>query len=167
MPGGVGVDKPNMFDNISANADGTITLLEDVGGADHNGKVWQFDPASGQLTMLAKFDPALFGDIVNGSFVAGTHTNDEETSGVIDLTNVLGFNDGASYRLLVAQDHSDAQHLIDIGAMDPNANPAEMIEGGQLLVMRIAPVPEPETYALMAAGLGIVGAAAARRRKHK
>ena len=89
LPGGVGVHKPTMFDNISVNIDGTITLLEDVGNAEHNGKIWQFDPSNGSLALLAKFDPALFGDIVSGRFVAGTHTKDEETSGVIDITKLL------------------------------------------------------------------------------
>ncbi|MGC2048936.1 MAG: hypothetical protein WA635_10035, partial [Gallionella sp.] len=54
MPGGVGVDKPSMFDNMSVNVDGTITLQEDVGGNAHNGKMWQFDPANGNLTLLSK-----------------------------------------------------------------------------------------------------------------
>lgn len=36
-----------------------------------------------------------------------------------------------------------------------------MVEGGQLLVM--AAVPEPETYAMMLAGLGMIGFAARRR----
>jgi hypothetical protein len=70
--GGVGATKPNMFDNIAVNKDGTLTILEDVGNAEHNGKIWNFDPVSGKLTMMGKFDPALFGDVTNGSFVAGT-----------------------------------------------------------------------------------------------
>jgi hypothetical protein len=152
--GGVGATKPNMFDNIAVNKDGTLTILEDVGNAEHNGKIWNFDPVSGKLTMMGKFDPALFGDVTNGSFVAGTHTKDEETSGVIDITSILGRNDGKQYSLLVAQDHASAASL---GLADP----AAMVEGGQLLVM--AAVPEPESYAMMLAGLGMIGFAARRR----
>ena len=37
--------KVNMFDNITVNArTGQIILLEDVGNAAHNGKVWHYDP---------------------------------------------------------------------------------------------------------------------------
>ena len=135
LAGGVGVDKPNMFDNISVNADGTITLLEDVGGNAHNGKMWQFDPSNGSFTLLSKFDPALFGDIVGGSFVAGTHTNDEETSGVIDITRLLDRHDGNKYELFVVQDHASAASLQAIGAMNAEAEPVAMYQGGQLLLM--------------------------------
>lgn len=135
LAGGVGVDKPNMFDNISVNVDGTITLQEDVGGNAHNGKMWQFDPDNGNLTPLSKFDPALFGDIVSGSFVAGTHTNDEETSGVIDITRLLDRHDGKKYELLVVQDHASAASLQAIGALKAAADPVAIYQGGQLILM--------------------------------
>lgn len=135
LAGGVGVDKPDMFDNISVNADGTITLLEDVGNVEHNGKMWQFDPANGSITLLSKFDPALFGDIVGGSFVAGTHTKDEETSGVIDITRILDRHDGKKYELFVVQDHATAASLQAIGALNAEADPVAMFQGGQLILM--------------------------------
>lgn len=127
--------KPNMFDNISVNTDGTLTLLEDVGNAEHNGKTWQYSPINGNLIQLSKFDPALFGDIVNGTFSAGTHTKDEETSGVIDITRVLDREDDKRYSLLVAQDHASATFLQGIGAINTSANPVELVEGGQLLLL--------------------------------
>lgn len=133
--GGVGVDKPVMFDNISANNDGTITLQEDVGNAEHNGKMWKFDPANASLTLISKFDPALFGDIVGGSFVAGTHTKDEETSGVIDITKLLDRHDGKKYELFVVQDHASAASLQAIGALNVEADPVAMYQGGQLILM--------------------------------
>lgn len=165
IAGGLGSSKPNMWDNVSMNDDGTLTLLEDVGGASHNGKVMQYDPATGLLTVLANFDAARFGSVdpVTGVFTAGTHTNDEEASGVIDITSILGRNDGQKYELLVAQDHASASSLIANGYMAAGANATEMFQGGQLMVMS-APVPEAETYAMMLSGLGLVGFAAARRR---
>jgi hypothetical protein len=126
-----------MWDNISVNEDGTITLQEDVGNAEHNGKVWQFNPKTNDLKVLAKFDPALFGDInpSTGLFTAGTHTKDEESSGVIDVTKLLDRHDGKQYSLLVSQDHASAADLKIIDAMDPSANAAEIYQGGQLLMM--------------------------------
>ncbi|MEY2890785.1 MAG: hypothetical protein RJA98_693 [Pseudomonadota bacterium] len=149
-----GSGKPNMFDNISVNADGTLTLQEDTGGAAHNGKIWQFDPATGKLVMIAKSDALRFGDVVGGAFVAGSLTNDEETSGVIDITSILGKNDGQKVELFVMQNHK--------ASSDPT-----LVEGGQLMVMSVAAVPEPETYALMLAGLATLGAVTRRSSKRK
>lgn len=153
---GLGNIRPNMFDNITVNADGTLTLLEDTGNASHNGKIWNYNPVTKVMTMVGKFDPALFGELSpTGTFTAGTHTKDEETSGVIDITAILGKHDGKNYSLLVAQDHASA---VSLGLTDPNA----MVEGGQLLIMSTPAIPEPETYALFLAGLGLI--TLARRR---
>jgi hypothetical protein len=91
--------KVNMFDNIGVNkTTGRIVLQEDVGGAAHNGKMWEYDPAtftgvtnSGTLTMIAKHDPARFGDVVGGVVTPATapFNNDEESSGVIDITSIM------------------------------------------------------------------------------
>jgi hypothetical protein len=135
LPGGVGADKPSMFDNITVNADGTLILQEDVGNNEHNGKIWQYAPQDGSLTLLAKFDSALFGDITNGTFSAGTHTRDEETSGVIDITKLLDRDDDKRYNLLVAQDHASAATLQELGAISNVATAAELVEGGQLLLL--------------------------------
>jgi|CXWL01.1.fsa_nt_gi hypothetical protein len=143
LAGGVGVDKPNMLDNISVNTDGTITLLEDAGDAEHNGKLWQFNPQDNSLKLLAKFDSALFGDIVGGKFIEGTHTQDEETSGVIDITPILNRQDHKKHQLLVAQNHASATHLKSIGAMNAEADAAATVQGGQLILMS-APMAHPD-----------------------
>ena len=161
--GGLNNSKPNMFDNITVNADGTITLQEDPGNNETNAKIWQYNPANGEMKMLAKFKPDLFGDVVNGVYTAGSHTKDEETSGVIDITDILNRNDGQKYSLLVVQDHQTAANLKTLGFMDAGADATAMVEGGQLLVMS-APVPEADTYAMMLAGLGLVGFMARRRK---
>lgn len=146
MAGGVGVDKPSMFDNMTVNADGTLVLQEDVGNNEHNGKIWQFSPKDGSLKVLSKFDSALFGDIdANGAFTAGSHTKDEETSGVIDITRILEREDGKRYNLLVAQDHAKASDLQAINAINPAADSVELVEGGQLLLMAV-PSHEAEDH---------------------
>src|SRR5262249_10113615 len=91
--------KVNMFDNITVQkTSGHVLLQEDVGGAAHNGKIWEFDPAtfngttnSGSLKMIARHDPARFGDIVKAVPVPATSpfNNDEETSGIIDITDIM------------------------------------------------------------------------------
>ena len=107
-----------MFDNMTVNEDGTLLLQEDVGNNQHNGKLWKFNPADGSMLKLAGFDKALFGDIgLNGSL-----TKDEETSGVIDVTDILDRDDAQVYNLLVAQNHA------------ASGNP-ETVEGGQLLLL--------------------------------
>ena len=121
-------EKVNMFDNITVNEKtGLIVLLEDVGGAAHNGKVWLYDPATDALTKVARHDTARFGDLA----VAATapFNNDEEASGVIDVSSILG---GGMY-LLVDQAH------YAINAANPHGftNPDELVEGGQLIVMRL------------------------------
>src|SRR5262245_39369783 len=56
--------KVNMFDNLTVNAQtGHLILQEDVGGAAHNGKVWDYDPSTDTLVMVAMHDRARFGDV--------------------------------------------------------------------------------------------------------
>jgi secreted PhoX family phosphatase len=107
-----------MFDNITVNDDGTLILQEDIGNNQHNGKVWKFNPRTGSLVKLAGFDKVLFGDIG----VAGSNTKDEESSGVIDVTDLLDRDDDLVYNLLVAQNHSASGDV-------------ETVEKGQLLLM--------------------------------
>src|SRR5262249_58449948 len=101
--------KVNMFDNITVNAQtGHIILLEDVGGAAHNGKVWDYDPVSNTLVQIAKHDPARFGDV--GLAATAPFNNDEETSGVIDMSAILGpgpylLDDQAHYLINAANPH--------------------------------------------------------------
>ena len=114
--------KVNMFDNISIDKYGHILLLEDVGNAAHNGKVWQYDVATDSLKLLTQFDPARFGDV--NLPATAPFTVDEETSGVIDVQDILG----AGWHLINAQAH--------YSIADPN-----QVEGGQLLALF-----NPDTY---------------------
>jgi VCBS repeat-containing protein len=106
--------KANMFDNITIDKSGHILLQEDVGNALHNGKIWQYDTATDSLKLLANHDPSRFGDI--GMAATLPFNIDEESSGVIDMQDILG----PGMFLLVDQAH----YAID----DPL-----QVEGGQLL----------------------------------
>jgi len=103
-----------MLDNICFDNYGNMILLEDVGNAVHNGKVWQYTPATDVLTMVAKHDPARFGDI--GVAATAPFNQDEETSGVIDASCILG----EGWHLIVDQAHYTSV-------------PTAIAEGGQLL----------------------------------
>jgi len=115
-----------MLDNMAVLADGNLILQEDVGNNAHNGKMWHFNPKTGELVKLAGFDPELFGDRdpASGTITTGTLTADEETSGVIDVTALLDREDDKRYALFVAQNHKAS-------------NDPATLEGGQLLLMAL------------------------------
>ncbi len=114
-----------MFDNMTVNSDGTLTLQEDPGANQHNAKIWQFNPKSGNMVKIAGVDTKLFGDIN----VVGAYTKDEETSGIIDITDILDREDDDKvYSLFVAQNHA-------------KSTDTELVEGGQLILLS-QPAPE-------------------------
>lgn len=125
-------EKVNMFDNIAVNqATGRLILQEDTGGSVHNGKIWEFDPVTGALAVIAKHDPARFGDRVGGVTTPATlpFTNDEETSGIIDITNIMRAstlhrgNPGEAWYISVDQSHYTT------------GTTTEQVEGGQIFVI--------------------------------
>jgi len=136
----VGGKKVNMFDNIAVNRNnGHIILLEDVGGAAHNGKMWEFDPAtftgvtnSGSLTMIARHDPARFGDV--GLAATSPFNNDEEMSGVIDITNIM------SGSVMHKGNPREAWYISSDQAHYTTGITSAQVEGGQIFVVHeIAP----------------------------
>jgi Bacterial Ig domain/PA14 domain/Secretion system C-terminal sorting domain/Bacterial protein of unknown function (DUF839) len=112
-----GTEGINMLDNMAIDKSGHMLLQEDVGNAAHNGKVWQYNIATDSLKLIAKHDPARFGDI--GLAATAPFTIDEETSGIIDAQEILG----PGKFILVDQAHYT------------NGIPADIVEGGQLLVL--------------------------------
>jgi len=107
-----GTEGQQMFDNITVDAQGRVTLCEDVGNNAHLGKVWQYDPATDALTQLAQHDASRF---LSGG--ANFLTQDEEASGVIDVSHILG-SAGENVYLIDTQSH------LAVGG--------ELVEGGQL-----------------------------------
>jgi len=116
-----GTEGGNMFDNMTVDQYGHILLQEDVGNQAHNGKIWQYDIATDTLKLLAKHDPARFGDL--GVAATAPFTQDEESSGIIDAQDILG----PGWFLLDTQAH------YGIGG--------ELVEGGQLQALF-----NPDTY---------------------
>lgn len=108
-------DDHQMWDNLTVSKDGKITLQEDPGNNARDAAVWQYDPANGSLTKIAQHDPSRF---VSGG--ANFVTQDEESSGIIDVTDILG-NAGEHVYLLDTQSH--------------NSVGGAVVEGGQLQVL--------------------------------
>jgi hypothetical protein len=131
------------FDNMVFGDNGKLYIQEDPGNASYIAKTWEFDPTNGTFVQIAESDRARF---ISGA--AGFLTQDEESSGIIDITSILGRNDGKRYFLADMQAHYSIS--------------GELVEGGQLYVLT-APVPEPESYAMLLAGLGLMGFVARRR----
>lgn len=116
-----GTEGHNMLDNLTIDKHGRILLNEDVGNSVHNGKVWEYNIATDSLRLVAKHDTARFGDV--GIPAKAPFNVDEETSGIIDVEDILGEN----MFLTVDQAHY--------------AIPGELVEGGQLLALYI---PKPD-----------------------
>jgi hypothetical protein len=125
-----GTEPIQMLDNITVDASGKVTLQEDVGNSPHNGKVWSFDPDTRSLTLLGKHDTARFGDI--GVPAGAGFNQDEESSGVIDVTDIFkgvkGYDTKSFDYFLI-----DVQAHVEISATDP-----DVVEKGQLLMMKVA-----------------------------
>lgn len=111
-----GTEGQQMLDNITVNADGKLILQEDPGNQSYLAKVWEYDPVTDTLTQIAQHDPALF---TTGQ--PGFKTQDEESSGVIDVTSLLGDADTKAY-------------LVDVQSHLNLADP-ELVQDGQLLAM--------------------------------
>jgi hypothetical protein len=112
-----GTEGHKMLDNITVSSRGEIIAQEDVGGNDRLGKIWRYIIATDTLELVAEHDPELF-----APGAANFLTNDEESSGVIPVFDILG----AGWFLLDVQAHYDTD--------------AELAEGGQLLALRL---PDP------------------------
>jgi RTX calcium-binding nonapeptide repeat (4 copies) len=110
-----GTEGHEMLDNMTVSQDGKLILCEDVGNQDRLSKVWQYDPATDALTEVAQHDPARFAP--GGDFFL---TRDEESSGVVDVSHILG--DGMRDAYLI-----DVQAHYNLGG--------ELVQGGQLMVM--------------------------------
>ena len=107
-----------MYDNIAVDAKGRVILQEDVGNQAHLGKVLAYDIASAATLELTRHSANLFLSSSPGYI----GTQDEENSGVIDLSAILG---EGTY-LMTDQVHRN------IAATEP-----ELVEMGQVQIMTV------------------------------
>lgn len=129
-----------MLDNLCIDAYGRVIMQEDPGNQAHAARIWSYTIATGALTELATHDTTLFGQRVAGITTAAQagFTSDEESSGIIDVSDILG----AGTYLMVVQAHASTKYSdgTDISTQAPIA---DVIEGGQLLLMTDAAPPTP------------------------
>jgi hypothetical protein len=128
------VSGPKMMDNVTVDSAGNVYMQEDVGNQTHLGKIWKYG-SDGSLTMLAQHDDARF--ISGAPFdIDGSDAkqSDEESSGIIEITRLLKDEKGydtVKYRYF----------LLDVQAHYPSVNgvalDADLVEGGQLLLMKL------------------------------
>jgi hypothetical protein len=116
-----GTEGQQMLDNITVNGRAQVVAQEDIGNQPALGKVWLYDLAGNTMTQIAEHDPALFTP-GSPSFL----TSDEESSGVIDASAILG----------------EGWYLLDVQAH--YGIPGELVEGGQLLAMHVPPGKFPK-----------------------
>jgi hypothetical protein len=125
-----------MMDNLTVDGSGDAILQEDVGNQAHLGKIWKYHAANGVTSQLAQHDATRF---ISGAVAdidgSDAKQSDEESSGVIEVSSLLEGTAGYDtnnyrYFLLDVQAHYNSVN----GA----ALPTELVEGGQLLMMRLA-----------------------------
>jgi hypothetical protein len=107
-----GSEGGKMYDNITLDKFGHVYLQEDIGGNNHLGRIMRYDIATDTLATVLTSDPLRFDPtLASPTFL----TNNEEASGIIDASEILG----AGWFLSTFQSHKSSP--------DP-----ELFEGGQL-----------------------------------
>ena len=97
-----------MMDNMTVDQRGMAYIQEDVGNQAHIGKVWSYNTNTDVLTQVAYHDSARF--LNGGSLFL---TQDEESSGIIDMQDILG----KGRYLLNVQAHYSVPTLIEDGQL--------------------------------------------------
>lgn len=110
-------DKARSFDNMVVADDGKIYIQEDPGNNAYIAKTWQYDPIANTWTQIFESDRTRF------LTPTAPFNQDEENSGIIEITSILGKNDGKRYFLGDSQAHY------------PIAG--ELVQGGQLYLMSV------------------------------
>jgi hypothetical protein len=108
-----------MIDNMTIDRLGRIILQEDTGNNPRLGRVYAYGIDTKKLVQVLVHNPKFF---KTGG--ASFQTVDEESSGVVDATNVLGLG----WYLLAVQNHKNLR------ATDP-----ELAEGGQIVAVYVDP----------------------------
>jgi secreted PhoX family phosphatase len=123
-------------DNIEADGFGNILIQEDPGGNDQVARMVAYRIADGKLAVVTKFKDEFF-KVGGSKFI----TRDEESSGVVDATDIMrkGADDKNAYYLYNAQIHATptASRPDLAGNASAAAALALTVEGGQVYLLTI------------------------------
>lgn len=118
-----GTEGHRMFDNLTINRRGQIFLQEDPGvpliAPDHLAVIWRYTIETDTLTAVARADADRFVDGASRDL----KTRDEESSGIIDASDILG----------------EGWFLLDVQVPGNPTGDAELVARGQLLAMHVPP----------------------------
>ncbi|MCB1124252.1 MAG: hypothetical protein KJT03_22060, partial [Verrucomicrobiae bacterium] len=106
-------------DNITVDRNSNVLIQEDPGGATHLARVWFYDTHTGELTDVARHNPDIFAPGAPNFL-----TTNEESSGIIDVSDILG----------------EGWYLASIQAHASHPSPA-LVEYGQLNALHIPYTP--------------------------
>ncbi|MBK9717300.1 MAG: choice-of-anchor D domain-containing protein [Saprospiraceae bacterium] len=109
-----GTEGQRMLDNLTIDNSGHIILQEDPGNQSYNARMWQYNIQTDEIKPIGQHLPSKF---ISGNNTDDFLTQDEESSGIIDVQEILG----SGMFLLADQAHYSI--------------PGEVVEGGQLLTM--------------------------------
>jgi len=90
--------------------------------------------------------------------IAGQFTRLGDTSDIVVIDNGIGYTAPATFSHIFALGGEITLAFGVVDVLDHNGSSALLVDN-----MRIAPVPEPETWAMLLAGLGLIGLLARRR----
>ncbi len=129
-----GTEGPKMMDNIGMDNFGHIVIQEDPGNQSHTAKIWQYTVATDELRLIADHDQNRF--VLGGSNYL---TQDEESSGILDMQTILGpgmymLYDQAHYPL--AGDAVEGGQLLALYNPDTyNSNPEVIVKGNGIEIV--------------------------------
>jgi hypothetical protein len=119
-------------DNLTVDENGYLLIQEDPGANDHVARVIAYRFSDGKLGVVAAFDDQYFAK-GGANFI----TNDEETSGIINVNQFLkAAGDNKSYFFLNAQVHAKLSAsypalVANLGAAEVTTLDNHAVEGGQ------------------------------------
>ncbi len=114
----------HMMDNITVDNEGTVYMQEDIGNQPALGKIWSYKPATAELIQIAEHDAARF------STPIAPFNQDEESSGIVEVTDLFAGVEGYNTEL-------NRYFLLDVQAHYKFPSDAELVENGQLLMMKV------------------------------